>query len=277
MDGLPNEIIIHVLELFPTQALLPLALVSQRFYGLVSHLHYARLVDAIALQEHELILECYHPSAKISTPYMFCDYLGTDGLETVGQDPSLRDIGTLYSRFSPVLGEEHRRPRARYATRAVLAGTEEPIDEGPTQDVYLESSELFSQICTVINIIKVGPKRGLFLSYVNVIECVIRIWREWLANEASRSSSQQSVPPAITDSAVVWTDESRNYGLRLKVTEKSEVQGPILIDSGEDPAVSYVLEYQELIVRSNQLIRGMEVSEAQQVNSSSKAVVIASI
>ncbi|ETS83506.1 hypothetical protein PFICI_05382 [Pestalotiopsis fici W106-1] len=239
MDGLPNEILIHVLELFPTQALLPLALVSQRFYGLVSRLHYARLVEAIALQDHELILECYHPSAKISTPYMFCDYLGTDGLEAVGLDPTLTSIGNLYSRFRPVLSEEHRRPRARHATKSVLEGKEEPIVEWPTHDIYLEPSELFSQICTIINMIKVGPKRGLFLSYVNVVECVIRIWREWLANESSKPSSWQPDSPSdLASSAIVWTDSSKNYGIRLKVIEKPDVQAPILVGPGEDPPVS---------------------------------------
>ncbi|KAK6079665.1 f-box domain protein [Seiridium cupressi] len=238
MESLPSEILIQVLELFPTQSLLPLALISHRFHGLVSRLHYARIVEAISLLDHELILECYHPSAKISTPYMFCDYLGTDGLEEVGQNPGLKGIGELYSRYRPVLGEEHRRPRARYATKAVIEGSEQPINEQPSHDLYLESAELFSQLCTVINLIKVGPKRGLFLSYVNVIESVIRIWREWLARESSDATTK---PPG---SSILWTDSSQNFGLKLKVVEKPDTHAPILVGPGEDPPVSYTLEYE---------------------------------
>jgi hypothetical protein len=232
--------VIQILEPFSTQELLPLALVSQRFYGLVSRLHYARLVEAIALQDYELILECYHPSAKISTPYMFCDYLGTDGLEQVGRDPTLRGMCGLYSRFRPVLGEEARRPRARYATRGVLNGVDEPIIEQPSHDIHLESSELFSQICTVINMIKVGPRRSIILSCINLVDCVVRVWREWLANEASNAAFVQ----LKSGSSTIWTDENKNFGLRLKVVEKPELQAPILVGPGEDPPVSYIIEYE---------------------------------
>ncbi|KAH6659318.1 hypothetical protein BKA67DRAFT_544117 [Truncatella angustata] len=276
MDSLPSEIFIQILESFQTHALLPLALISRRFYGLVSRLHYARLVEATILPDHELILECYHPSAKISTPYMFCDYIGTNGLDDVGQDPTLEAMTGLYSRYRPVLSEEHRRPRARYATRAVLEGSEPPICENPSHDLHLESAELFSQLCTVVNMIKVGPKRGLFLSHVNIIESVIRIWRDWLAQESSQATlKQKTVEP--TTCSILWTDSSENFGLRLRVVEKPEVDTPILVGPGEDPPVSYALDYEELWVRTNQLVLGMEKSEAQEVNNSSNAVIIASM
>jgi hypothetical protein len=35
------------------------------------------------------------------------------------------------------------------------------------QNVYLESHELFSQLQSVANVVKVGPKKDLFLSCVN--------------------------------------------------------------------------------------------------------------
>lgn len=126
----------QVLESFSTQILLPLALVSRRFYGLVSRLHYARVVKAASLNGHELILECYHPSAKISTPYMFCDYISSDQLQAIGHCLTLKDLNNLYSRYRPVLGEEHRRPRARYATRAVIEGSEPAIEESPSHEIY---------------------------------------------------------------------------------------------------------------------------------------------
>lgn len=234
-----------MLERFPTQELLSFAAVSRRFYGLVSRLHYGRLVEAVTTQDHELILECYHPSAKISTPYMFCDYLGTDGLEDAGQDPMLKNMKDLYSRYCPVLGEEHRRPRARYPTKAVATGPEPPAVEKPSHEVHLETLELFSQLCTVVNLIKVSSKRGWILSSVNMVESVIRIWRDWLANEAyQKSSPDQNGAVKFLDAPVLWTDDTQNFGIRVRVVEQPDLHAPILVGPGEDPPVSYMLEYE---------------------------------
>lgn len=225
---------------------------SQRFYGLVSRLHYARVVDAVSLKDYELLLECYHPSAKISTPYMFCDYLGSDGLGQIGLSPTLKGINGLYSRYRPVLGEEHRRPRARYATRAVIEGMEPAINDSPSHELYLEASELFSQLVTVVNLIKIGPKRGLFLSYVNLTEKVSRLHRPWLAEESSRlvqsHGNDISTTPAST---ILWTDESHNFGIKVRVIDKSDEHMPIMVGPGEDPPASYVLEYEGMPILTN--------------------------
>ncbi|KAI1843882.1 hypothetical protein JX266_009938 [Neoarthrinium moseri] len=276
IDTLPNEVLIQVLELFSTKSLLPLAGTCRRFYGLVSRLHYARLVEAVAPQGHDLILECYHPSAKISTPYMFCDYIDTDEFESAGLEPTLRKMNGLYSRFRPVLEKENQRPRARYPTLDVVQGTKDAIVESPSLDVHLDAAELFSQLCTVINVIKVGPKRGLFLSCVNIIESVIRIWRDWLAEQTELGPSE-SARTDVSHSSILWTDSAHNFGLRLKVVEKPDTPAPVLLGPGEEAPVSYVLEYTELIIRTNQLLLSMEKAEAQQVNHSSKAIVIASM
>ncbi|KAH8681053.1 hypothetical protein BX600DRAFT_445656 [Xylariales sp. PMI_506] len=281
MDSLPNEILIHAFSLFPTTSLLSLAHVCQRFYSLVSRVHYARLIEAIALEDHELILECYHPSAKISTPYMFCNYIGTDGLEEIGRNPTMKELGELYSRFRPVLGEENRRPRARYPTRSVIEGFDQPLVDLAAHEVSLDASELFSQLCTVINLVKIGPRRGLFLSCVNIIEGVARIWREWLTSQAELSANPRSTKKAASlgpfDSSILWADRTMNVGLRVRVTVNPSFHAPVLVGPHDEPPVSYILEYEELLVRTNQLLLSMERSEAQQVNPSAKAIVIASV
>lgn len=237
-----------MLGAFDTRSLLPLAAVSSRFYGIVSRLHYGRLVEAASLQGHELILECYHPSAKLSTPYMLCDQLGTEGFEETGLNPTLKGMNALYTRFRPVLADENRRPRARYPTKAVVNGTEPPIAELASHDVQLDSAENFSQLCTVINLIKVGPKRGLFLSCLNVIEGVVRVWRGWLADQASATSSlahgKQSPKSDVADPSILWTDSAKNYGIRLGVVEQQDMQAPVLVGPDDETSVSYTLQYE---------------------------------
>ncbi|KAI1497481.1 hypothetical protein F5X99DRAFT_433001 [Biscogniauxia marginata] len=278
IDSLPNEVLIQALSSFSTRSLLPIAAVCRRFRGLVGRLHYYRLVEATVLQDYEVILECYHPTNKLSAPSLHCEYLGTDGLPEAGADANLESLNRLYTRFRPFLGEEQRRPRARRPTTGVLQGTEAPLIEVPSHDVYLESGELFSQLCTVTNLVKVGPKRGLFLSIAHVSDGVIRVWRDWLRNEAANSAlTQQRARPSLDDESILWTDSSKDVGLRFRVIEKEDNNSPVLVGPNDDPPMSYVLEYQELIIRTNQLLLSLEASEAQQVTHAGKAIVIASM
>jgi hypothetical protein len=63
--------------------------------------------EAASHDKHRLILECYHPSAKYYTPYLFCDYISTPGLDTADSPESttvgaIGALSTLYSYFRPV-------------------------------------------------------------------------------------------------------------------------------------------------------------------------------
>ncbi|CAJ2513971.1 Uu.00g020900.m01.CDS01 [Anthostomella pinea] len=279
IDSLPNEVLIQALSSFSTRSLLPYAGVCRRFRGLVGRLHYYRLVEATVLQDHEVILESYHPSNKISTPSLLCAFLGTDGLSEAGEDASLEQLNRLYTRFRPYVSDDYRRPRSRWPTLEVHEGTQEPQVEVPSHDVNLESGELFSQLCTLTNMVKVGPRRGLFLSIANISDGVIRIWRDWLQNEAAKSTAvqQQQASPSLDDSSMLWTDSSKNVGLRFRVVNNGNGQAPILIGPNDELPVSYTLEYQELIIRTNQLVLSLETSKAHQVNHAGKALVIASM
>ncbi|KAI8628176.1 hypothetical protein F5Y19DRAFT_465225 [Xylariaceae sp. FL1651] len=277
IDSLPNELLINALDSFPTRSLLPFAAVSRRFRGLVGRLHYYRLVQATVLQDQELLLECYHPSEKLSTPSLFCKYLGTDGLNEASVDVDMEDLNQLYTRFKPYIGDEYRRPRARWPTTRVTEGIEEALTEVPSHDVHLEAGELFSQLCTVTNLVKVGPRRGLFLNIVNVTDGVVRVWREWLQEQAERSAAEQRREGQrnLDDSSILWTDSSKDVGLRFRVTPQEGRRVPVLVGPNDEPPVSYTLEYQELIVRTNRLLLSLEESEAQQVAHAGKALIIA--
>ncbi|KAI1386080.1 uncharacterized protein F4822DRAFT_304917 [Hypoxylon trugodes] len=270
IGSLPNEIIIQVLSSFETRSLLPLAAVCRRFYGLVGRVHYSRLVEASRLQSHQVILECYHPSEKLSTPSLHCDFLGVDGLVEAGDDADLRELNNLYVRFRPYLGDEQ--PGAIFGE---AAGS---IMRGPSHDIYLDSDEPFSQLCTITNLVKIGPRRGLFSSIANITDTVIRVKRDWLKSEAAKvAGMQQRASKSVDDTSVLWTNDStKTVGLRFKVVQDQSVPTPILFGRDEEPSVSYSLEYQELLIRANWLLLSFETAEAQQVTHAGKAVVIAS-
>ncbi|KAI1153911.1 F-box domain-containing protein, variant [Nemania diffusa] len=278
IDSLPNELIINAFDSLPTRSLLPLAAVSRRFRGLVGRLHYYRLVETTILQGRELLLECYQPSDRLSTPSLFCKYLGTNGLSEAGEDANMDDLNHLYSRFKPFLGDENRRPRARRPTTKVIEGTEEPLTQVPSYDVNLDAGDLFTQLCTVTNLVKIGPRRGLFLRVDNVSDGVIRVWRDWLREQAERSATEQQREGEKypDDSSILWIGSSKDVGVRFRVLAKEEGQTPLLLRQNEDPPVSYTLEYQELLVRTNKLLLTLETSEAEQIAHAGKAIVIAS-
>ncbi len=240
-----QKVLIQILSSFPTRKLLPLAAVSRRFAGAVGRLHYCRLHEASLLQDHKMILECYHPSVKISTPTLFCEYIATDGLHEAGQDVRFGDMNALYTRFRPYLSDDHLRPRARYRMRRMAEVTEDMVAELPTHDVHLEAGELFSQLCTVPSLIKVGPRRGLFLSIVNVTDGWVRVFRHWLEAQATRPVGiRQDVDHIEDDESILWTSTAKDVGLKFRVVEMDNPRGPVFVDADEEPPVSYVLHHE---------------------------------
>lgn len=243
------------------------------------------------MKDHKLVLECFHPSSKLSTPHLFCEYLGTDGLSSeIAGEGSLYDdvedcerlgkLAGLYSHFKPVMAEE-KKPRRPHPAGDVpghpdsstfFPGPSEETDvkdSTPGSTVNLESHELFSQLVTITNLVKVGPKRDLLLSCVNIGEGVIRIWRDWLAKRATASPSTiESGPSKLhqsteeskeRESQMLWTDSSKTVGLRFRITEEKDVRnGPVLLGIDEDAPVSYKLHY-EGISRTSSLLKGKKI------------------
>lgn len=263
------QILIQILSSFSTSHLLSVARVNHRFHDLALRIIHTRLTDAAWLPDHELILECYHPSAKLSTPYLHCDYLGTDGLQSYDEHEEKQltfgQLHNLYSRFRPVVQEENRSPRTRYPG----ASTVQPEDDDTASVVvHLDDGEMFSQLCTVTNLVKTGPRRGLFLSHVNINDGVVRVFRRWLA---ARVAGQDDADP------VLWVDRHKTVGLKFGVRENIDERGPaIWSEDDEDRPVSYTLVYQEVLVRTSRLLLNVEKSEDQEVASTGKAIVIAS-
>ncbi|KAI8960802.1 hypothetical protein F5Y11DRAFT_250801 [Daldinia sp. FL1419] len=262
IDSLPNEIIINVLSNFQTRDLLPLAAVCRRFYGLVGRVHYTRLVETSRLQDHEVILESFHPSEKLSKPSLHCEFQGMHGLTEAGEVANLGELNGIYARFRPHLDSEK---------------TAEDVLELPLHEICLDPGELFSQLCTITSLVKVGPRRGFFSSFANITDSVIRVWRDWLSGAETAARTQQRTGSCSDDRTILWTDSSKTVGIRFRVREDERIPAPILFGRDEEPSVSYTLEYQELLIRANWLLLSFESSGAREETHAGKAVVIASM
>ena len=213
------------------------------------------MLSTSCLPENELILECYHPSAKISTPYLSCQYLGLkagDGATAVPDDGhnndhiGLTELGRLYSAFRPRKTEENRRRRGIWFSR-LAAMTVQPRDDREddvaTQDVYLDEGELFSQLCTATNVVKEGSKKGFFINHVNISEGVVRVWRGWLLSQATGLDFGSSERSGDGDQ-ILWVDTAKTVGLKFQVEAGPADTMPLISDLQDEPAVQYRLTYE---------------------------------
>ena len=231
-----------------------------------------RLLLAASLKDRKLILECYHPSAQYTEPYLFCDYLGTPGLssEKEGQGSLYQDVEKdngsgalrmLYSYFRPTRADlDSRTVRPHPAgdvpgsrtnpindTLAPKAGADKP--DLVSHNVVLDPHELFTQLSITAALVQVGPRRGVFLSFIDVVEKKTpRIWRDWLAEEAEKLKENKSIGDHSQKStnevgSTVWADEGKTLGMRVKVRERRWKRDvPLLVHRDEQQAVNYSLD-----------------------------------
>lgn len=242
---------------------------------MVRSLH-QRLLNVSSIPGYELILECYHPSAKISTPYLSCRYAGTrhpadcdndqGGDDTSTRttphhqhrrprdgDTGLSHVCRLYASFRPVVTEENRRRRFRMVWPVSVSGGPpagfDSEDEVATQDLQLDDGELFSQLCTVLNLVTQGKAPGTFVTHYNMSEHVVRVFRRWLDEMSAAAKSDEAAwDPArkvpLASSRMLWVDAANTIGLRFHVSPGLAERMPLLSGPGEDPAVSYTLTYE---------------------------------
>jgi hypothetical protein len=247
----PSQILISILSLFPTRALLPLTITSHRIYDVILSIIHQRLVAAASLADRQLILECFHPSAKFSTPYYNCEYLCTDAFDedSLGNDNSscggLGRLRGLYAHFRPIQPEGDRKIWTPRPTGGWLQATLDQVinqKEGLVcQNVDLESYELFCQLQSCVNMVKPGPKNGYFSSSTKISEGLMRVWRDWLAE---RSQNMAAESREEHNRRLLWSSVKEDIGLRLRVVERQDLRPPLLRGRDEDPNVGYTLQYE---------------------------------
>ncbi|EDU44209.1 F-box domain containing protein [Pyrenophora tritici-repentis] len=310
---LPNELLLHLFTPIPTPELLPLTTISHRIYTLILRILHNRLVAAAELHDHSVLLECFHPSAKLTEPPYFCTYRGTDGLVRYDEyDPNKTDVGRLgemynmYSRFRPHRrelepGKKRVKPRPGDVpgSRTFPGAVQERYEgESVKQTLGLEAHELFTQLVAQTNLVKIGV-HNFFTNFVNIEESVLRVWRDWLRETAARGATVNTDVPNevveevgkgkevvrevaeekadLEDSRILWVSPRKNSGIRFNVRErKLRRDAPILISTDEDMPVTYEIEYDEVLIRTSHLLLMLEQSMLQEDNSSGKAVVFGS-
>ncbi|KXG46302.1 uncharacterized protein PGRI_051580 [Penicillium griseofulvum] len=283
LDSLPNEVFVQILSDFTTRALLPLTSVNHRFHALVLRILHYRLLLSTPLDGYKLLLECFHPSSKLTEPHVFCKYLGTDGLserhdgagslyENVDTAHQLGRVTGLYSRFRPeVSGSEEERDME-----------DSKFDLSP---VALDGYEEFSQLCVVANIVQVKPGTSLLLSASTIEDGVVRLWREWLRRQSGEMNKARTdledgseKPRTSSDDDILWVDLSKTVGLKMRVRPKAwDPSFPVLVhqdDRNDDSWVGYEVTLQELHIRSTRLLLAIEQSKEEQKIHQTNAMII---
>ena len=198
----------------------------------------------------------------------------------------------MYSCFRPerpgVEGNVPKRPYPAGGTgsQADSSSSSQPIftNDGDGGDqkiehvINLDSHELFSQFCTIANLVTIGPRRGVFLSVVNVEDKVMRVWREWLEERARASRKEEkrgnknkqrqeaateatNFDPTVEETelqeqeheqardigsspSILWTDHKRNVGLLVTIRDRKwrAGAGPLLVSADEEQPASYSIE-----------------------------------
>lgn len=246
--------------------------VNHRFQNLIIRIVHGRLLLAASLKDRKLILECYHPSAQYTEPYVFCDYLGTPGLsDTVAGQGSIYEAHTgdgllrdLYSHFQPT----RRRPDSNVPTThpagdipgsrtsdlaAFRSERQRDTDDEVKRIVNLDAQENFSQLVFSTDLVQLGPHQGLFTDIVRVNEKqTLRIFRRWAAHQAAQTQSQtarsseskSSILQEKADAVITWIDDTKKKaGLNIRVEEqKWRRAAPLLLRTDEEHSVSYSME-----------------------------------
>ncbi|CAG7941648.1 unnamed protein product [Penicillium nalgiovense] len=280
LNSLPNEVFIQILSYFSTRALLPLTSVNHRFHALVLRILHYRLLLSMPLKEYKLLLECFHPSSKLTEPHVFCKYLGTDGLnehhdgtgllyENIDAAHHLGRVTGLYSRFRPEVSSDEEDERGAIGSkfgfppgrmlllsevvgfiRADINGGQEGKGEDDViREVTLDGYEDFSQLCVVANLVQVKPGTSLLLSASTIEDGFVRLWREWLRGQSERMKKTAEIDweensdkaQMFSDDDILWVDMSKTVGLKMRVRPKTwDPSLPVLIHQDDRDDDSWV-------------------------------------
>ncbi|OAA60827.1 sulfate permease 2 [Cordyceps fumosorosea ARSEF 2679] len=283
-----GEILVGILSHLPVKELLKTSLLCRQLYSLAVHTLQQRLLAVSSIPGHELILESFHPSRKLTTPYLTCRPLGTrhptdcdpSSSASAGTGPaSLGRVCQLYASFRPVVTEENRRRRFRMVWPVSIGSSSKDTDldeDVPLDDeVQLDDGVRFSQLCVVLNLVT----RGRFVTHHTVSEHVVRVFRGWLddmAGSSGRAGDDEGKIP-LSSERLLWVDPGKTMALRFRVAPGPAERMPLLSVPGEEElARSYTLTYQELLIRSTSLLMAVEASASKEMEPSRNSIILAS-
>ena len=256
-----------------TLPILRIRAVSQRLLNLVDHIVHMRLLAAASFSEWKLIIECYHPTSQYSEPYFFCEYLGILGLDRNGRAQSsdgvpknvLSNLEGLVARFQPTMSSPERKVRRSHPagdipgsrTMEMATSSSPATEETVRRYVKLESHENFSQLIFSASLVKLGPRKGVFLDIADLVDRkTMRVFRDWLCHQSQLSETNlgcgedelcgidEETDANTEKDELVWVDEEKKIArLSIGVRElRSRKDRPILVMNDEYEAASFSLE-----------------------------------
>jgi len=102
---------------------------------------------------------------------------------------------------------------------------------------------MFTQLCARTFAAIPGSQPYIYRDYIDVNDGVLRVFRNWLAEEAKGNARTLNIPHA----GVVWANDGEQVGVRLKVKKRAwhrTTALPILQAASEDMPVSYEIQYE---------------------------------
>ncbi|KAH9826149.1 f-box domain-containing protein [Teratosphaeria destructans] len=228
----------------------------------------------------------------------------------VGQ---VRRVGELYSRFRPQKKEPPARGRfvppgdipgsRTHPSSYVTPETTTAEDEVVSKTVTVDAHDLFSQLSTQAYLGKKETSRGYLISIQEVTEGTVRVWRDWLSKhsetnvfsdgepvvihrdaplgpqpESTAGRSAATTVSPLRDPTVLWVNtRDQSVGVKFRVRQKQwKMANPVLFESENEVAVSYLVEFEQVYVRTAHLLLKLEEAEEQVLNSSGKSIVFGS-
>lgn len=264
------QVLILILTPFSTRSLLPLMLVSHRLCALILSILHSRLRTITRLKGYRIELECFRPSSKYIEPQYFCKYLGTIGVsDKLGNRESQNEnfqrvdrLGKLtahYIVFRPEPKVDERggwrsfglltdpsingrrvdvdSPSVRDCGSGIFSkGVEETPKDTPERVrrvVHLERFQYYTQLCIIVNLVRIIPNTTCLMTTVNIQNgaiCLARDWLEYSSNSdlitfsldkagAQEEKTNTHGRPCLLNrnQDIVWVDKMQSVGLKVRV------------------------------------------------------------
>ncbi|KAJ5907680.1 hypothetical protein N7495_000362 [Penicillium taxi] len=253
-------ILAYILGELPTKSLLSLVSVSHHFLANVSQILQTRL-RAITKKDTRLVLRWFAPMHAFIDPVYFCEYISTVNSHssqnhTITKEHSDRLTGS-YSHFriqsssdgfvSPSGGRFSWRDVVGFL-QADFSGVLKPTGkEEESEPVILEWFEYFCQFCVKLDMVGVRMPDKFSSVCERLEDLVVRLPRVWLREQSERLSSTVEPPVIEKDDQIVWIDNQKTLGLKIRVEKISvEENLPAHFSNGEDRLEAFTVHLEGL-------------------------------
>jgi hypothetical protein len=180
----------------------------------------------------------------------------TEGIKEPKPPSDLANLRTLYTHFRPLPPsprKDVRHPAGGFVpsvwnTVPAAGGVKDNENnerEYITREIELEVHELFTQLCMFVNMVKPGPRSGLFTSSVALGLGTPRVFRPWLEDALHKQERGYlgqgdgilSSPEREGEGSILWADTRKHVGLRVKNIERPSTKA-------DSETISYTLEFE---------------------------------